>query len=386
MITIFTPVYNRAYIIEKLYFSLLRQTNYNFEWLIVDDGSTDNIEQYIHKWIKNTKNFEIRFYHQENGGKHRAINYGVSLTKNDAFFIVDSDDYLENNTIEIISKYWNTIPTNDKFAGIAGLKKYDNGDIIGGTPHFKNFIDVTNLERKSFGLDGDKAEVYKTELLRKFPFPEYKNERFITEAIIWDKIAYEGYKIRWLNKSFMICNYLQDGLTAKGKQLFIENPKGWAHYICTKKDYRILAKEDYLKQCYDYYEWEYTKFSDNEIKKLLKLDDIEFDMIKNQYTNFLYKLLNICEDKKICIYGYGIWGKRLKRYLDYLKIPVEYILDKQFEKINEIKAYSLEMDLPQVDVVFVALNKEAEKVKEQIKNKMVDADIILCKNIVPVMW
>ena len=74
MITIFTPIYNRAYIVDKLYQSLINQTSYNFEWLIVDDGSTDHIIELIAKWSKETQLFDIRFYQQQNGGKHRAIN------------------------------------------------------------------------------------------------------------------------------------------------------------------------------------------------------------------------------------------------------------------------------------------------------------------------
>lgn len=103
MITVFTPVYNRAYIINQLYQSLLRQTNYGFEWLIIDDGSTDNIAELVSQWIADTEDFEIRLYRQPNGGKHRAINRGVQLAKGDAFLIVDSDDYLTEDAIDTVN-------------------------------------------------------------------------------------------------------------------------------------------------------------------------------------------------------------------------------------------------------------------------------------------
>lgn len=131
MITIFTPIYNRAYIVEKLYYSLLRQTDYNFEWLIVDDGSTDNISELVNFWINNKPPFEIRFYTQNNGGKHRAINRGVSLANGDAFFIVDSDDYLTDDAVENILKYWKQIDCCEDFAGVSELKVNRGNKILG---------------------------------------------------------------------------------------------------------------------------------------------------------------------------------------------------------------------------------------------------------------
>lgn len=383
MITIFTPVYNRAYIIENLYQSLLRQTNYDFEWLIVDDGSTDNVADLIQQWINNTQLFKIRFYQQENGGKHRAANYGVKLSFGEAFFIVDSDDYLENDAVETIVRWWNDIRKKDMLAGIAGLRKHSNGEIIGDKPLFRDYVDATNLERGKWGLNGDKAEVYKTELLRRFPFPEYENETFITEAVVWDQIAYEGYQLRWINSSFMTCNYLQDGLTAKGEQLFIENPKGWAHYIRLEKKYREMNKEQYLKLCYRYYECEHKKFTGEELQKMLGLCDEDYQYIAERCNTFWGKLSKLCKDRRVCIYAYGKWGKRLKEYLEQLEIPVDYVIDQQYEKIKEVKAYSIDMDLPPVDIVFIALKDGANKIAEIMKKKMPEAEIILFADIKP---
>lgn len=386
MITVFTPIYNRAYIIDQLYQSLLRQTSSAFEWLIVDDGSTDNITELVEQWMKSTQKFKIRFYRQENGGKHRAINYGIRLAKYEAFFIVDSDDYLEDDAIETILKYWNDINTDGKFAGISGLKRHEDGEIIGEKPTFSDFADATNLERGQFGLGGDKAEVYKTELMRHFPFPEYENESFITEAVVWNRIAYEGYKLRWINKSFMICDYRPDGLTAKGQRLFPDNPKGWACYIRMQKEYEAIEESSYLKRCYYYYECECKRLTDREIKTMLGLNHSEFHIITGQYAKFSQKLTELCFGRKVCVYPYGQWGKRLKRYLDRLGIQIDYVIDKHFEKIGEIKAYAIEMDLPQVDVIFVALSKDAEEAAKTVRNKMPMAEIILCKDIKPEIW
>lgn len=382
--TIFTPVYNRAYIIGQLYQSLLRQTSYAFEWLIVDDGSTDNIAGLVQQWLRDTQQFQIRFYRQENGGKHRAINYGVQMASYDAFFIVDSDDYLEDNAVESVIKYWNDVRENSQLAGISGLRRHGNGEVIGGRPCFDNYVDADNLEREKWGLNGDKAEVYKTEILRRFPFPEYENERFITESVVWDKIAYEGYKIRWINKNFIVCDYLSDGLTAKGEQLlFIDNPNGWAHYMRLRKKCGLIEQNNYLGYCLYFYENERNKFNNDEFKKLLDLKEEEFNLILSRYTEFKQKLTGLCADKRICIYAYGNWGKQLKHYLDKFGIQVEYVIDRQFVNIKGIKAYSIDMDLPQIDLVFIALKDGAEKIREIIKKKMPGTEIVLFRDIKP---
>lgn len=386
MITIFTPIFNRAYIIENLYNSLLCQTCFDFEWLIVDDGSDDGIEELVRKWQCNTQKFAIRFYRQKNGGKHRAINYGVKLARYDAFFIVDSDDYLENDAVELIVRNWDDIRSNHEIAGMAGLKKYPNGEIIGGACSFDGFVDATNLERGIYGLKGDKAEIYKTEILRRFPFPEYENENFVTEAVVWDRIACEGYKVRWVNHSFMICNYLNDGLTAKGKQIFVDNPIGWAYYIRQSRKYGILKNKDFLRQCYSYYEYEHLKFNDYELEELLGLSGEERLLIAEQYNGFLRILFDLCLDRKVCIYAYGQWGKRLRRYFDCLDIKVEYVIDQKYSTIDEMKAYSIEMDLPHTDIVFVALKEERGEVKETIRKKMPEAVVIMCRDIKPELW
>lgn len=385
MVTVFTPVYNRAYIINDLYQSLQRQTNKEFEWIIIDDGSQDNIIELVNKWIERDHNeFAIRFYSVDNGGKHRAINKAVKIAQGDAFFIVDSDDYITDDAIEWINVKWRNIQDDEGFAGIAGLKMLKNGKLTGfGKLTFKEYVDATNLEREKYNLDGDKAEVYKTELLREFPFPEYENEKFVTEAVVWNKIAYEGYKIRWFNKVIYMCDYLEDGLTAKGKQLFIDNPNGWAHYMRMEREYRRVDEGQYFRNCYHFYECEYMRFTDDEINEMLGLKERECELVLGQYKKFLQTLNKLCADKRVCIYAYGRWGKELKKYLDRLEVQVNYVIDKQYEQIKAINAYSIDMDLPQTDIVFIALKDGAEKVAEAIRKKMPETEIVLYRDIKP---
>ena len=90
-ITLFTPTYNRAYILDKLYRSVQRQTFRDFEWLIIDDGSSDNTEALVRGWMDDGNDFPIRYEKVPNGGKCRAINRGLDLAQGELFFIMDSD-------------------------------------------------------------------------------------------------------------------------------------------------------------------------------------------------------------------------------------------------------------------------------------------------------
>lgn len=224
-ISIFTPSYNRAYTISNLYESLLKQSSKNFEWIIVNDGSTDNLDELVEKWMNDpSRNFEIIYLKEKNEGKQVSINKGVLRARGELFFIVDSDDHLTNNAVELILERSLTI-SKDKFAGLAFCRGYDQNTIIGKT--FDGFSkDATSLERSKFNIMGDKAEVFYTDILKKYPFPQFPNENFVTEATVWYKIANDNYKIRWYQDIIYICNYLEDGLTAD-KKLGARNFKGY---------------------------------------------------------------------------------------------------------------------------------------------------------------
>lgn len=251
-ITVFTPTYNRAYTLERLYKSLLNQTCYDFEWLIVDDGSTDGTSALIDSF-QNNQLFDVRYYRQENSGKHIAINNGVDLAKGELFFIVDSDDYLTINSIETIITWENSINDKSNFAGIAGNKGFTNESIIGRTFSGK-YVDATSLERDKYHIEGDKAEVFYTNILKQFPFPVFDGERFITENVVWYRIAAEGYKLRWFNEIIYIAEYLEDGLSAKQIQLYVDNPKGFALSIKQKIKYQDLGKKQIDAEYFDYYQ------------------------------------------------------------------------------------------------------------------------------------
>lgn len=75
----------------------------------------------------------------------------------------------------------------------------------------------------------------------------------MTEAVAWNKIAYEGYKIRWFNKVIYTCDYLEDGLS-KNLQTLIENsPREWADYLAECNIYEHWNRNKYLEVCKRHY-------------------------------------------------------------------------------------------------------------------------------------
>ena len=245
-----TPTYNRAYILDKAYASLKKQTSFDFEWIIVDDGSSDNTEELVDGWIKSEGNFTIVYEKQPNGGKHRAVNRGVSLAKYDYFLILDSDDTLAENAVELVHKWIADIEGLPAFAGVSGMKETSRG-VVGATLK-KQYIDATNLERKKHGLMGDKAEVYKTDVLRQYPFPEFEGENFIRESAVWDLIAKDGLKIRWCNEVIYFCEYIEDGLTKNtNEETYAKNFQGFTY--CTKLFLQTHSFAWRLNKCGQFY-------------------------------------------------------------------------------------------------------------------------------------
>ena len=235
-VTVLTPVYNRAYTIKKLYNSLIKQTASNFEWLIIDDGSKDNIKQVIDEFIKENK-IKIIYSYQENGGKHRALNKGISIIKTEMTFIVDSDDYLSIDAIETITKYYNKYKGKKDICGFSFLRCFEDGKINGPKYDKDDFISDYITYRLNKHNWGDKAEVYYTEILKKYPFLEVKGEKFLVESYVWAKMALD-YNTVYINKAIYIGEYQQDGLTRNVVKRRYDSPIGMVEkskVLCNKK-------------------------------------------------------------------------------------------------------------------------------------------------------
>lgn len=223
-IAVLTPTYNRANTLPKLFQSLKAQTDKNFVWYVVDDGSLDDTESLIENYKKNTGEFSIIYLKKQNGGKHTALNVGIKEISEYLTIIVDSDDYLTSDAIETIHKDYDLI--KDKtFCGISYLKGKDEK-----TPLWcslpEDFIIGSNVEtRYNRNIKGDMAEVFKTDILKQFPFPEIACEKFISEAVVWAKMS-GPYKILYKNNIIYIAEYRKGGLTDNSHKLIFNNPKG----------------------------------------------------------------------------------------------------------------------------------------------------------------
>lgn len=239
MLTIFTPVYNREDTLERLFNSLLKQTCKEFQWVIINDGSTDNSEKLIKEFIQNSP-FEVIYKYVENGGKMRAINEGVALATGEYFFIVDSDDYISEDCVEKILSYGKELPSN--LGGMIFRKINLLTNEITGKPFPKHILDSSPIEIVyKLGIDGDKAEVFRTALLKEYPFQVHTGEKFIPEAIIWIKIG-EKYKMRYIDEGIYYFEYLETGYTNNFKRLLQNNPKGFADYYKFMLSHHIPLK------------------------------------------------------------------------------------------------------------------------------------------------
>jgi len=247
LFTVFTPTYNRAYTLHKLYESLIRQTDKSFEWIVLNDGSNDNTDELVEKWIKENK-IIIRYIKTVNGGKQRAINYGVKEALGELFFIVDSDDYLSYDAIESVKADWeNMSEEKDVVSGLCYKKVIYTTNKIIGIDYPEPAINASLLSMVyQHKVIGDKAEIFQTKLLQEYPFPEIEGETFVPEAYIWNKITNKR-PLRFINKGIYFCEYLEDGLSNNFLRNLKKNPEGFKLYYRDVLYYKLIPIKDKLK-------------------------------------------------------------------------------------------------------------------------------------------
>lgn len=255
-ITLFTPTYNRAYILETLYRSIQRQTYRNFEWIVMDDGSEDNTEEMVDRWIQEGNDFPIRYYKQPNGGKCRAINYGLDLAEGELFFVMDSDDYLTDDALEKVVYWESTIAGKPGYCGIVGNRGSSPTETPNtplGVPYLDEYVFVRYPEYTDKVLDGEHAGVWYTEIHRKYKYPEFEGENFLTPCITWNRMAHDGYKVRIFDDIIWVCKYLEDGLTMQGNMRFIKNPAGAGLCLREKAEFLNYPMYEKLRMWYTFY-------------------------------------------------------------------------------------------------------------------------------------
>ena len=246
LITVLTATYNRRHLLTDLYESLCRQTCKDFEWLIIDDGSADGTGNLAKQWMSVNQGFSITYSYVLNGGKNRAINKGVKMIKTPFTMIVDSDDYLTDDAIEYLSLRLREVRDDEKIAGLSALRGISEDEPLQKVSFpIDTYVVANNLERKKHGLDCDACEVYRTSLLASHPFEVWEGEKFVPEEIVWNRIAEEGYPLRWYNRVTYIARYQDTGLTKDSFNLIKNNPMGYAMLYkerikrCAKREERI---------------------------------------------------------------------------------------------------------------------------------------------------
>ncbi len=190
-ITVFTPTYNRAYTLERLYRSLQRQRFTDFEWLVVDDGSQDDTQALVTGWSGAGDAFPIRYFRQENGGKCRAINRGLALAQGELFFTVDSDDYLTDDALEKVTLWESQLPKDEKYCGFAG-NLGTAPDVTPNRPLPGAYLDGTAFDRYA-AVEGERASIFYTQVHRKYLYPEFPGAKFMTEAVSWNRMDHECF-------------------------------------------------------------------------------------------------------------------------------------------------------------------------------------------------
>ncbi|WP_395029038.1 glycosyltransferase family 2 protein [Alcaligenes aquatilis] len=217
LFTVLTPSYNRAHTLERVYRSLCEQTCQDFEWIVVDDGSTDGTRELVEGWQQQAP-FPIRYVWQENRHKKAAFNHGVALAQGELIVALDSDDTLLVNALYDMAQIWADIPVSERagYAGITGLCVRPDGKVVGDM-FPQDVFDASSLDMSfRYHVRGEKFGCLSTAVLRKFPFPD-QIEGFVPESLVWRAIARAGYKHRFVNTVFRVYHDSPDSLSVQGK-------------------------------------------------------------------------------------------------------------------------------------------------------------------------
>lgn len=223
--SVFTPTYDRAHVLGRVFESLLEQTCLDFEWLIVDDGSTDGTRELVREWLDHAP-FPIRYFHQENSGKHVADNRAVAEAHGTLISTVDSDDWYVPQAVERFLEIWDSIPASqrDSFSSGVALCARPDGTVI-GTPFPADVLDTTYAElRTVHRVSGDKAGFGRVDVVRKYPFPVFVGERLVPEGIQYARMG-RRYRMRCVNEVLKIVDYQVAGLSDRMGELLQTNPR-----------------------------------------------------------------------------------------------------------------------------------------------------------------
>lgn len=253
LLTIITPTYNRGHLLKNCYESLLRQSDKDFEWIIVDDGSKDNTRDVVSAFAP--EDFEIVYVKKQNGGKHTALNAAHPYIHGEYVLILDSDDYLTDTAVEQVRRGWYDWHRNGQVAMLTFLRGKSADDplctgSIAGEP-----VDILGCKRNVIHST-DCCEVIRRELFLEYPFPVFPGERFLSEGALWNRVA-RTHKCVYINDVIYICEYLDGGLTKSGRAMRIRNPRGGMFSaelgMAVNNNLKSRIKNGLLYTCYGFF-------------------------------------------------------------------------------------------------------------------------------------
>lgn len=285
-ITVFTPTYNRAYCLERAYQSLLRQTCKDFEWLIIDDGSTDNTRELVESWQREGL-ISIRYIYKENGGMHTAHNTAHANINTELCICLDSDDMLTDDCIDVVLTFWkNNEQYHEKVAGIIAEDGYIGGGVVG--THLPNNMAIASEDhmREIMGVRGDKKLIFSSECAKKVPpYPEFEGEKFGSMGFKQCLIESE-LKLKWLvlPRIIYLVEYMEDGATRNMWKLYRHSFRGWDVARKQSMQYSLRFKKRFRSAIHyvsnSIFMKKYNFISDSP-RKLLTLLAIPFGVILN---------------------------------------------------------------------------------------------------------
>ena len=249
-LTVFTPLYNRKNTLKRTYEGLCRQTNKDFIWMIIDDGSTDNPYEEIEKWLAKDNGFKIRYIYKENGGMHTAHNTAYENIDTELNVCIDSDDYMPDNAVELILDCWKE--NKDKgYAGIIALDYADSTKAVIGKELPKDKNSTTLMGYYNNGGVGDKKLIYRTDIIKSTPpYPVFENEKYVALAYKYHIID-EKYEMKILNECVCIVDYQMDGSSTNMYRQYMRNPKGFAFWRKEQMRHAVNFKQK-IKACVHY--------------------------------------------------------------------------------------------------------------------------------------
>ena len=221
-LTIITPTYNRATYLGRCFQSLQAQSCHDFEWILVDDGSTDQTADVVKAF--QTEQFRIQFLRKENGGKHTALNAAHPYITGRYVLILDSDDVLTSSAVQTVLDAWAEFDQNPEIGIVTFLKGTDESHPVCEVADYGVPVDIMRYPRIRH-IRTDCCEVIRTELFKKYPFPVFEGERFLSESVLWDQVSFT-HKCVYQPEVIYLCEYLEGGLTKSGRALRLRNPRG----------------------------------------------------------------------------------------------------------------------------------------------------------------